>query len=79
MKKIVIFVVMIFTFMTLCTVSNAGEAKVVDKKDGGMVSESNPQPSPSPKKVKKVQIKKVDKDKISESNPQPSPAPKSNK
>jgi len=75
MKRTVFFVVMIFAFMALCASAEARDSKMADKNDGGLISESNPQPSPSPQTVNAIEKGKKGVNPISESNPQPSPSP----
>jgi hypothetical protein len=75
MKRTVFFVVMIFTFMALCVSVDARDSKMAGKNDGSLVSESNPQPSPSPNKANAIEKGSQGINPIGESNPQPSPSP----
>ena len=75
MKRTVIYVVTFFAFVALCVGVDAKDSKIEGANDGSMISESNPQPSPSPNKLKRMKIKKLGKEAIGESNPQPSPSP----
>lgn len=76
MRKGTICVAVIFAFMALCIAADARDAKIAGKKEGSLVSESNPQPSPSPETVKERTKNKTDANPAGESNPQPSPSPK---
>jgi hypothetical protein len=75
MKRTVFFVVMIFAFMALCVSADARDQKMAGKNDGSLISESNPQPSPSPNKANVIQKGSQGVNPVSESNPQPSPSP----